>query len=183
LLAPTFVTPNQVSFLAFLVAVAAFACFAIDQPIAAGLLIQTSSIIDGADGDLARLQHRQTKFGAVFDATLDRYADVLIVGGMTWWAWSYTDEPDRWIAVVGLAALTGFLMTSYSRARMEAEGFGALLDGVMLFAGRDVRLLAAAAGSIVGQAYWTLVILGVVTYAVLALRLLAAARTTPVRPA
>jgi phosphatidylglycerophosphate synthase len=176
LVAPTPITPNQVSVVALLLAAGAFVCLAIDQPIAAGVLIQISSIVDGADGDLARLQHRQTPFGAVFDAALDRYADALIVGGMTWWAWSHAGEPAERVIVVGIATLTGFLLTSYSRARLEVEGYGSLLSGVMLLAGRDVRLLAAAVGAAVGQAYWTLVILGAVTYAVLALRLLAASR-------
>ena len=49
LLAPTPVTPNQVSLLCLLTALGALAGFALGQPIAGGLLIQTSSVIDGVD--------------------------------------------------------------------------------------------------------------------------------------
>ena len=171
LLAPTPVTPNQVSFLSLLVAFGALAAFATGQPIAAGLLIQTSSVVDGVDGDLARLQGRASRFGAVFDAVLDRYADAAIVGGMTWWAWSHPEFSGPQPLVVGIAALTGFLIVSYSRARLEAGGLRELLAGGALLASRDVRLLLAAIGSVVGQTYWTLVVLGSISYLVLIWRL------------
>lgn len=179
LLAPTSLTPNQVSLGAFLIALGAFGSFALGQPIAAGLLIQTSSILDGVDGDLARLQGRASPFGAVFDATLDRYADAAIVGGMTWWAWSHPELSGPQPAVVGLAALTGFLIVSYSRTRLEKEGYRSVLGGVAPLAGRDVRLLLAAAGSVAGQTYWTLVVLGALSFVVVALRLALGVRARP----
>jgi len=169
LLAPTPITPNQISLVTVFFAAGALACFAVDQPIAAGTLIQVSSVVDGVDGALARLQGRTSRFGAVFDAFLDRYADGLIVSGMAWWAWAHHDWPQPFL--VGLLTLAGFLLVSYSRARLESEGYAGLLAGSALLASRDVRLLAAAVGSIIGQAYWTLVVLGAVAYAVVALRL------------
>ena len=170
-LAPTPVTPNQVSLLSLVVALGAFAAFAVGQPIAAGLLIQTSSVVDGVDGDLARLQGRASRFGGVFDAVLDRYADAAIVGGMTWWAWSHPELSGSQPVVVGFAALVGFFLVSYSRARLEGEGYRNLLSGGALLASRDVRLLLAAIGSVIGQTYWTLVVLGAMSYLALIYRL------------
>jgi phosphatidylglycerophosphate synthase len=177
LLAPTPLTPNQVSLASFLLALGALACLALDQLIAGGALIQTSSVVDGVDGDLARLQNRASRFGAVFDAFLDRYADGAIVAGMAWWAWAQQDWPAPF--VVGLLTLTGFLIVSYSRARLEGEGFRHVLAGANMLASRDVRLLVAAVGAAIGQAYWTLVVLGALAYAVVALRLWLAARAGP----
>ncbi len=171
LLANTPVTPNQVSLASLIVALGALAAFAVGQPIAAGLLIQTSSVVDGVDGDLARLRGRASRFGAVFDAVLDRYADAAIVGGMAWWAWAHPHLSGPQPFVVGLAALCGFLMVSYSRARMEREGYRDALSGGALLASRDVRLLLAAVGSVVGQTYWTLVVLGALSYLVIVWRL------------
>ncbi len=171
LLAPTPVTPNQVSLFSFLVALGAFASFGLGLAIVAGLLIQASSVIDGVDGDLARLQGRTSRFGALFDAFLDRLADAVIVGGMAWWAWDHPGSSGPEPFVVGLATLTGFLLVSYSRARMEGEGYRELVAGPALLASRDVRLLIAAAGSVVGQAYWTLVVLGSMSFATLLWRL------------
>lgn len=176
LLAPTPVTPNQVSVASLLVAFGALAAFATGQAIAAGVLIQTSSVVDGVDGDLARLQRRASRFGGVLDAVLDRYADAAIVGGMTWWAWSHPEVAGPQPLVVGLAALSGFFLVSYSRARLEAEGYGALLTGGALLASRDVRLLLAAIGSAFGQTYWTLIVLGSMSYLVLGWRLWRASR-------
>lgn len=167
LLAPTPVTPNQVSVASLIIALGALAAFALGQPIVAGVLVQTSSVIDGVDGDLARLQRRATRFGGVFDALLDRYADAAIVGGMTWWAWTHPETSGPQPLVVGIAVLTGFLLVSYSRARMETEGYANALAGGALLASRDVRLLLAAVGSALGQAYWTLVVLGSMSYLVL----------------
>ena len=65
-----------------------------------------ASIIDGVDGDLARLT--------------DRYADAAILGGMTIYAARFEEWPQA--AAVGGLALAGALTVSYSRARAEAEG-------------------------------------------------------------
>jgi len=170
LLTPTPVTPNAVSFVAFAIALGALACFGAGQAIAAGVLIQTSSVVDGVDGDLARLQGRSSRFGAVLDAVLDRYADAAIVGGMAWYAWAHPGSSGPAPLVVGLATMTAFLMVSYSRARFEDAGFGALLGGASMLASRDVRLLLAAIGSALGQAYWTMVFLGSLAALVVAWR-------------
>ena len=50
----------------------------------AGVVIQLASIIDGCDGEIARLKYRSSRFGAWFDTVLDRYADVAIAVGITY---------------------------------------------------------------------------------------------------
>jgi phosphatidylglycerophosphate synthase len=50
--------------------------------IAGGLLAQASSIMDGVDGDLARLKKMTSAFGGFMDAILDRYAEALIYSGL-----------------------------------------------------------------------------------------------------
>ena len=52
LLAKTKITPNQVSWAAFGVALLSFISFIFGQNIVAGLLAQLSSIVDGIDGSL-----------------------------------------------------------------------------------------------------------------------------------
>ena len=76
LLKRTFITPNQVSVVALLMALGSAALFYYDQNIWAGVLVQASSIVDGVDGDLARAKDMASRFGGFFDALLDRYADV-----------------------------------------------------------------------------------------------------------
>jgi phosphatidylglycerophosphate synthase len=168
-LAHTPLTPNQASMLALLIALGALALLAVGRNIEAGVLIQVSSIVDGVDGDLARAKNMASRFGGIFDAALDRYADVAIAGGMAWWALEHEDWPQP--LLVGMAAAVGFLMVSYSRARLEREGGMDVTSDLLGVASRDVRLLVLAVGAVVGQAYWALVIMGALSYATVAWRL------------
>ena len=168
-LARTPVTPNQVSLFSFFMALGVLGLFAGGVHIAAGVLIQATSVAGGVDGDLARLKGVATRFRATFDAVLDRYADAAIVGGMAWWAWQHEDWPRP--LLLGLVTLVGFFLVSYSRARLEVMDREALLS-VPSLASRDVRLLLAAIGSLAGQLYWTMAVLAGLTYLVVAWRLL-----------
>ena len=182
LLARTPATPNQLTVVATLIAVGAGLLVGFGHAIAGGILIQVSSIADGVDGDLARRKGLQTRFGAVFDAVLDRYADAAVYAGMTVYAIREQGEGEA-AAVVGLVALTGALLVSYSRARIEASTTARLSDGLLAFASRDVRLLVAAVGTVAGQAFWTLVVLAVVSLLTVCWRMFALRRALSEPPA
>jgi len=91
-------------------------------------------ILDYLDGDLARRQGRNSREGAIFDATLDRYTDFLVVGALTYLTAVVLDRyPDLLIGhlsfltsetalILGLAALLGAMLTPYVKAKTEAEG-------------------------------------------------------------
>lgn len=166
-------TPNALTATTLLLAVIAAAMLAAGWNIAGGIGIQLVSVVDGVDGELARLKNMATRFGAVFDAVTDRYADALLIGGMTVYAVRFEDLPRP--EVVGMLALAGALIVSYSRARIEADLPEALaggrLDAIFGLASRDVRSLIAALGAVAGQCYWTLVILAVASAATVAWRL------------
>ena len=163
------ITPNQVSVFALVMAAGALWLLAIGRNIEAALLIQASSIVDGVDGDLARIKNMAGRFGGVFDATLDRYADCLIAGGMAWYALEY--EHEERALLVGFAAAAGFLLVSYSRARLETVAGKDAVADLLGVASRDVRLLLLALGTLAGQAYWTLIAVSALSYATVAWRL------------
>ncbi len=179
-LAHTPVTPNAATFATLAFALGAAALTGLGHQLAGGVGIQLASVIDGVDGDLARLTGRASRFGAALDAIADRYADAAILGGMTIYAARFEDWPHA--EAVGALALAGALTVSYSRARAEAEGLwpiapsgrwrpaGAALG---MLATRDVRLLAAAVGTAAGYCYWTLIALGAASAVTVASRLLA----------
>lgn len=173
-LARTPVTPNQVSVAAALLAAGAVALLGAGRHVEAGVLIQASSVVDGADGDLARLKGMTSRFGAVFDAVLDRYADAAVIGGLAWWAAAREDWPAP--LLLGLITLVGALAVSYSRARIEHEGGRDIAGAVMGLASRDVRMLALAIGALVGQAYWTLAAVAALSWTTVGWRLSAARR-------
>ena len=169
LLAPTPVTPNMVTVFTLLLACAAGAMVAAGWTIAGGVAIQAVSVIDGVDGDLARLKLMSTRFGAVLDAVTDRYADAIMLGGMTIYAVRFEDLPRP--EVMGMIALAAALTVSYSRARIEASMSVEPSDGVFGLASRDVRSLIAAIGTVLGQCYWTLAVLAAASALTVAFRL------------
>jgi len=170
LLARTRITPNQMSWIAFGLAALSFLSFIYNWNIAAGLLAQLSSIIDGVDGSLARLKGMSSAFGGFLDSILDRYADILIMLGLTIWSALNEVYPHIWL--VGFLSITGTLGVSYSRARVSAELRHHFDRGFLSLASRDIRLLIVMIGAIIGQSYFCLISIAVLTHLVIISRLI-----------
>ncbi len=132
------------------------------------MLAQASSILDGTDGDLARAQGTATRFGAFFDAVLDRYADAAIILGMV----LSTQESYAQAWLIGLVALLGSLMVSYTRARSEATMGVRFRTGLTALGTRDVRLALVCLGALAGVVFWTLVVLAALTNTIVFARIL-----------
>jgi CDP-diacylglycerol---glycerol-3-phosphate 3-phosphatidyltransferase len=106
--------------IAGLVIVAIGAVFlATGQFFVAGLVLLIGLPVDALDGATARAYGSMRPFGAFLDSTLDRYADALIFGALTYY---YADHNNMALVVGSLVALHGSLTVSYTRAR--AEGLG-----------------------------------------------------------
>ena len=174
LLARTKLTPNQVSWGAFGIASLSFVSFIFGQNIIGGLLAQLSSIVDGVDGSLARLKGMSSTFGGFLDSVLDRYADILIILGLTLWSLSHETYPLIWLA--GFLAIAGTICVSYSRARIAPEHRHIFDNGLRSVASRDIRLFLVMLGGITGQAYFCLIILAILTNLVVFYRLIGAYR-------
>lgn len=170
-LRPTPLTPNQISAAALAIALGAAALIALGWNIAGGALVQVSSVVDGVDGDLARAKRMASRFGGLFDATLDRYADAAIAAGMAWYAYRFESWPQP--LLVGMLAAVGFIMVSYSRARLEGAAGRQAAERLLGFASRDVRLLVLAIGAMIGYAYWALVLVAAASYLTVVWRLAA----------
>jgi hypothetical protein len=81
----TRVTPNQLTWVSAVMGWVSGALFALGEPTAfvlAGLAAQLSSIIDGADGMLARARGQCSPFGSHLDLFLDRVIDFSIFAGI-----------------------------------------------------------------------------------------------------
>ena len=169
LFAKTRITPNQMSFVAFGIAVLSFISFILGQNIIGGLLVQLSSIVDGVDGGIARLKGMTSTFGGFLDSMLDRYADILIVLGLTLWSVSHEVYPGIWLA--GFLAIGGTIGISYSRASIGANHRHLFDRGFQSLASRDIRLFLIMVGAVTGQAYFCLVTITGLTYSVLIYRL------------
>ncbi len=82
----------------------------------AGIILILGTPLDALDGAVARAMQRQDKFGALFDSTLDRYADGFIFMGL---AYHFSLWGNERAMLLSMAALLGSLLVSYVRARAE----------------------------------------------------------------
>ncbi len=159
------ITPNQVSLFSFLCSMLAAGLFALGgypALLLGGVLAQFASIIDGCDGELARLKYQSSDFGGWFDAVLDRYADAFLLFGLTWHLLAV--EASGWVLFVGFMAIIGSFMLSYTadkhdnlmRERIEAGGWAGLRMG------RDVRVFLIFLGAAVNLVLPVLIVIAVV---------------------
>jgi CDP-diacylglycerol--glycerol-3-phosphate 3-phosphatidyltransferase len=79
-------------------------------------------VFDAFDGSMARLSGSVSKFGAFLDSTLDRYAELFILGGLLYY---FMDRQLMLAALLTFAAAGGSLMVSYTRARAQSLGYEA----------------------------------------------------------
>ena len=170
LLAKTRITPNQMTWAAFGIALLSFISFVFGWNIIGGLLVQLSSIVDGIDGSLARLKGAVSTFGGFLDSVLDRYADILIVLGLTLWSLSNESYAGIWIA--GFLAIAGTICISYTRARVGSNHRHLFDKGLASLASRDIRLFLIMLGAIAGQAYFCLIAIAALTNLVVFYRLI-----------
>ena len=110
------VSPNALTFGSFVVACAAGVFFALGNFGAGGWLYLLTGILDILDGRIARATGRVSGGGAFFDSVMDRYAELVVFGGLAIFYRS------TWALYVVLLASLGSLMVSYTRARGEALG-------------------------------------------------------------
>lgn len=103
--------------------------------LAAFALILASALLDALDGKIARITSRASLRGDFLDHTIDRYADILILGGVMF---SPFCPP-----LLGFVALVGVFMTSYMGTQAQAVGLGRLYAGYLGRADRLVILLLA----------------------------------------
>jgi archaetidylinositol phosphate synthase len=89
--------------------------------LAAALLVQLKTLLDNADGQLARLTHRVTVFGRYLDAECDLLVNAALFAGLG----IYLDAPVE--AALGFFALTGVLSVNFNVERL-ARGVPASSD-------------------------------------------------------
>jgi archaetidylinositol phosphate synthase len=142
-------SPNSISVVGFVLALTSAVVYALTSNysswflLLAAFLLLASGFCDTLDGIVARTFGQTTVFGGFFDSVLDRYADAAVYAAIV--------IAGLCVPIWGLAALTGSVLVSYSRARAEAAGLKMESIG---FAERAERMLILAVASII--AFWWL---------------------------
>ena len=114
------------------------------------LLAHLSSVIDGCDGEIARLKFQVTEFGGWFDAVLDRYADAFLLFGLTYYV--YAANRDISALFIGFLAIIGTFMNSYTADKYDGLMKRKLVPGKYYFRmGRDVRMFIIFVGALLNQ--------------------------------
>lgn len=129
--------PDGVSVAGFVAATAAAGAFVVGHDwtllyLVGAVLVAISGVLDLVDGALARELTVSSPGGDVLDHTLDRYADIVLVGGLA----LGVDQLG-----LGFLAVTGVVMTSYLGTQAQAVEFGRLYAGLV---GRSDRLVVIA---------------------------------------
>ena len=154
LLVRTPITPNLISLSIPILAV--FTFFLLIQGrypwiIFGGLLIQFMSILDGCDGEIARLKFLKSKWGGFFDTVLDKYVDTIVVAGM---ALGYlTVTGNELILPIALFLIFTLSLDGYMPTKFKVDIGKGLKFNILTFMNikRDVRLVILALGAIFSQ--------------------------------
>ncbi len=131
------VNPNYISWAALILALIAgivlYQSFnSIWLLIPGAILVIISGYFDALDGKVAKLAGKASKKGDYLDHVFDRYADVLMIGGVAVSGWC---NP-----YLGMAALVGVLLTSYMGTQAQAVGAPRLYAGLLGRADRVVLM-------------------------------------------
>lgn len=157
-------TPNALTWLGFGMSAGAGALAAVGALPLAGWLSLLAGSLDMLDGALARAKNQTSRFGALLDSTLDRYSELVLLGGLVLWAASRSALDELILAFV---ALGGSLMVSYIKARAEGLGFSCDV-GVLT---RPERVIILGLGLLTGLVLPALAIIAVLANATAVQRL------------
>ena len=167
LLLNTNITPNHISIFSFILSILGAVFFFLEGYInlmIGGILAQISSVIDGCDGEIARLKFKVTEFGGWFDAVLDRYGDAFLLFGLTYHIY-LTDGRFLYI-MIGFLAIIGTFMNSYTADKYDGLMQKKLKPGMHYFRiGRDVRTFIIFIGALVNQPLLILIVIALMTNA------------------
>ncbi len=164
-------TPNGITILGFLVAVAAAYLVGAGWLWIGGIVFLAGGVLDLMDGALARLTDKVSPFGALLDSVFDRLSEAALFVGLAWFAlradfgdsypafFGASDNYRAFFITVLLLALIFSQGVSYLRAR--GEGLGVFTRaGIMT---RPERVVLLGAGLLAQQIEWFLLAIAAIS--------------------
>lgn len=161
------VKPWQVSAASFCAVLGAGLSFAMGHATTGGLVAQFASVLDGVDGEIARIRYQDSPFGGVYDALLDRVGDAVLIGGMTFYAWLMGAGHSA--VALGFGAVAGSSLSMLVKEKYAAQyrrPYEADRERVWrwLLLGRDGRLFLSLVAGVTGHVEAVLAYLAVGTH-------------------
>jgi CDP-diacylglycerol---glycerol-3-phosphate 3-phosphatidyltransferase len=153
--------PNILTFVGVVINVAAAWQLALGRFLLAGLIMIAANIFDFIDGKVAHLLQLESRFGAFWDSTLDRFSDLALLVGLIY-LYSKLGRSDY--VMVAALTLIFSIMTSYARARAES-----LVDrckvGFMERPERIVLFMIGAFTNRMASVLWVILVLSILAVA------------------
>ena len=145
--------PMSISFLSLLTAIGSgYSFYTVESDLSnkefllfGSCLVFLTAVLDALDGIVARKRGLSSKRGDLVDHTLDRVADILIMGGIALGPLVNTD--------VGFMAIIGVLMLSYMGTQAQAVGAGREYAGLLGRADRLIVLMLVPVIHFLNQEY------------------------------
>ena len=143
--------PNAITTMGFVATVVAGSLYHFDHVRWAGFCVLLGGLADIFDGRVARESGLASKFGAFYDASLDRISEIVVFIGLLSLYLSYGPTlADMWMVYAIVAAMAGSLMVSYTRAKAESMG----RDCSVGFMQRAERVVLLGLGSLLFGLMW-----------------------------
>ncbi|KUG20425.1 MAG: CDP-alcohol phosphatidyltransferase family protein [Methanomicrobiaceae archaeon] len=169
------ITPNQVSMLSVLFGILCALAFFRRYFLLGSLLLVVSAVLDLVDGNVARTNNSETRFGAAFDWIADKYVDAAAILGV---GFSGIPIISHLIALPALAdfgvvavALFGSMINTFIKPVVYAEiGYQERIEGKIDdplegigFFGRPETVLFLVLGGLTGFIWISIIIIAVCT--------------------
>ena len=152
------VNPNTLTVLGLLISFISAFFFATKEVLTAGILLLVSGFFDALDGAVARENNRITGFGGFLDSVCDRFADAVIIIGAMYGGLTVISPFPEWF--IGVVAIVGSLMVSYTRARAEAAGASATVG----IGERAVRVMIIVVGAFINMVNWAILLVAILSF-------------------
>lgn len=150
--------PNTITYFSLLLALlAALVLNLTGSHIVFGILVFLSGLFDGVDGAVARERNIASDVGAFTDSVVDKVSEALILGSIAI-AFSGTSFLNLRVEWWVILAITGWLLTSYTRSRASSLGVTDLDIGL---GARSERLFTLVVFSVANLLLWGLVVVSV----------------------
>jgi CDP-diacylglycerol--glycerol-3-phosphate 3-phosphatidyltransferase len=155
------VTPNMLTVGQLAGGIAAAYLIATGELFWGGIVLVSSALLDAFDGTLARRTGQVTRFGGVFDSTVDRLFEGAVLGGVLYY---YLERGETLESMLAFVSVVGSFSVSYVRARAGQAGVE-LYDGIFTRGVRIVLLTAALLVGLLAPVLWLLAVMTLFTTA------------------
>jgi len=152
-------SPDALSVISFLGGLLGAVLLGLGVGVWGGVLVQLCSILDGVDGEVARLTLRAGPRGTLWDGFLDRLGDAAVCAGLGVWAVEQGGD-STWVVALVVAATAGAMLSMATKDRVAALGLEPPSERriAWLLGGRDGRLFLTFVLAVLGEPLWALAV-------------------------